>query len=276
MAIEQHVRTIHGYETFYQAAGQGCPLVLVHGIGGLSINYASNIEALAGHFHVYAVDIPGHGRSEKPDIDYAIESSVPFIAAFIREVCGEPAALVGMSAGGLMCTLTAAAHPDLVTHLVLVSSAGLGPDVNVALRLMSQPIAWPVVESSRPTPTGIRMAMKRVVHDTSCLSDEMVAMLCEDRLRPGAARVMLRALRSNVGLLGVKRWRNHLRSLRRVGAPVMIIWGKQDRLIPVSHAYRAWRWLGKRARLHIFDGCGHWPPYEHPAEFNRLVLEFVG
>jgi 4,5:9,10-diseco-3-hydroxy-5,9,17-trioxoandrosta-1(10),2-diene-4-oate hydrolase len=86
---------------------------------------------------------------------------------------------------------------------------------------------------------------------------------------------MLMALRSNVSVLGLRRWRRHLRALRHVAAPVMIIWGKQDRLIPVYHAYRAWRWLGKRARIHVLDRCGHWPPYEHPAEFNRLVLEFV-
>jgi pimeloyl-ACP methyl ester carboxylesterase len=275
MAIEEREQLINGYRTYYQVAGAGRPLVLIHGIGGSSLNYAENITGLAGSFRVYAVDVPGHGRSEKPDITYEVEGAVPFIAAFIREVCGEPAALVGMSAGGLMCALTAAAHPDLVTHLVLVSSAGLGRDLSMALRILSLPVTWPVVESTRPTPAGVRMSMRRVVHDPTCLSDEMITRLCEDRARPGNARAMLTALRSNVSVLGLRRWRRHLRSLRHVGAPVMIIWGRQDRLIPVSHAYRAWRWLGKRARLHVFDRCGHWPPYEHPSEFNRLVLDFV-
>lgn len=275
MTIEQHERTIAGFRTFYQAAGSGRPLVLVHGVGGSSLSYVQNVEELARHYRVYAPDVPGHGRSEKPDIGYEVESAVPFIAAFIREVCGEPAALVGMSAGGLMCALTAEAYPELVTHLVLVASAGLGRGIGVPLRLMSLPVAWPIVESARPTPPGVRLSMRRVVHDPECLSEEMIARLCEDRARPGNARAMLLALRSNVSVFGVRRWRRHLRALRRVGAPVMIIWGKQDRLIPVSHAYRAWRWLGKRARLHVFDRCGHWPPYEHPGEFNRLVLDFV-
>lgn len=275
MEIEEHEQLINGYRTYYQAAGAGRPLVLVHGIGGSSINYAENIAVLAESHRVYAVDVPGHGRSEKPDITYEVEGAVPFITAFIREVCGGPAALVGMSAGGLMCALTAAAHPELVTHLVLVSSAGLGRDLSMAMRLLSLPVTWPVVEGARPTPAGVRLSMRRVVHDPSCLSDEMIELLCEDRARPGNARAMLIALRSNVSVLGMKRWRRHLRSLRHVGAPVMIIWGRQDRLIPVSHAYRAWRWLGKRTRLHIFERCGHWPPYEHPSEFNQLVLDFV-
>src|SRR5262249_10803773 len=132
-----------------------------------------------------------------------------------------------------------------------------------------------LLESARPTPAGVRYSMKRVVHDPTCLTDEMVHALVEDRARPGNVRAMLRAMRSNVGMMGVRRWRHHLRAVARVGAPILIIWGRQDRLIPVKHAFRAWRWLGRRARLHIFDRCGHWPFFEHPDEFNRLVLEFV-
>jgi 4,5:9,10-diseco-3-hydroxy-5,9,17-trioxoandrosta-1(10),2-diene-4-oate hydrolase len=275
MEIEQHERSITGYRTFYQAAGEGRPVVLIHGVGGSSINYAENIAELAQHFRVYAPDIPGHGRSEKPDIPYDVESAVPFIAGFIREVCGEPAALVGMSAGGLMSALTAAEHPALVTHLVLVSSAGLGRDVGITLRLLSLPVTWPIIQNARPTPAGVRMSMRHVVHDPACLTDEMVARLVEDRSRPGNAHAMLTALRSNVGVLGLRRWRSHVRKLGKIGAPVMIVWGKQDKLIPVRHAHNAARWLGRRARVHVLDRCGHWPPYEHPAEFNRLVLEFI-
>lgn len=275
LLIEEHERQVGGFRTYYQAAGSGRPLLLVHGLGGSSVSYRENIADLAAHFRVYAVDVPGHGRSEKADIPYTVESAAPFLAEFIREVCGEPAALVGMSAGGLMCALTAKGYPDLVTHLVLVSSAGLGRDVSMLLRLLTLPVTWPFVESARPTPAGVRISMSRVVHDPECLTDEMVDLLCEDRSRPGNVRAMLRALRSNTSVFGMKRWRRHLRSLRGVAVPVMIIWGKQDKLIPVRHAYKAGKRLGRSVRVHIFDRCGHWPPYEHPAEFNRLVREFV-
>lgn len=275
MQIHEHQRTVGGYSIYYQCAGAGRPLVLVHGVGGSSLTYRANIEALARHFRVYAVDVPGHGRSEKPDERYEVESAAPFIAAFIEEVCGEPAALVGMSAGGLMCALTAAAYPQLVTHLVLVSTAGLGRDISMSLRLLTLPVTRRVFETTRPTPAGVRFAMRQVVFDPACLTDEMIDLLCEDRARPGNARAMLRALRSNVGVLGLKRWRRHTRALRLVAAPVMIVWGQQDRLIPVRHAYRAWRWFGRHTRLHVLDSCGHWLPFERPQEFNRLVLDFV-
>jgi pimeloyl-ACP methyl ester carboxylesterase len=274
--VEQHEVTLAGYRIFYQASGSGRPLVLVHGVGGSSVSYQRNIPDLARRFRVYALDIPGHGRSEKPEAGYEAECSVPVLASFIREVCGEPAALVGMSAGGLMSALTAAAYPELVTHLVLVSSAGLGRDIGISMRLLSLPVAAPFVEGMRPSPEGVRLSMRQVLHDPSSLSDEMAALLCEDRSRPGNARAMVQAIRSNVSLFGLKRWRWHRRALGKVAAPVMIIWGRQDRIIPVRHAYRAYRWLGSRLRLHVLDRCGHWPPYERADEFNQLVLDFVG
>src|SRR5688572_19403184 len=96
--MEEHTRVITGYRTYYQTAGEGHPLLLVHGVGGSSLTFQWNVDELAQRFRVYAVDLPGHGRSEKPDLGYAVEDAVPFIAEFIRDVCGEPAALVGVSA----------------------------------------------------------------------------------------------------------------------------------------------------------------------------------
>jgi 4,5:9,10-diseco-3-hydroxy-5,9,17-trioxoandrosta-1(10),2-diene-4-oate hydrolase len=118
------------------------------------------------------------------------------------------------------------------------------------------------------------MSLRRVLHDPALITDDLVAAVCEERSQPGAGRAIHRALRSNVGLLGVRRWRRHLKSVRKVGAPMMIIWGRQDKFIPVRHAYRAMKWLAG-APVHIFDRCGHWPPFEHPAEFNKLVTDFV-
>ncbi len=272
--IEEHTRTIGGYSTYFLAAGSGRPLVLVHGVGGSSLTFRWNLEELSEYFRVYALDLPGHGKSEKPDIRYAAEDSVPFLITFLEEVAGGPAALVGVSAGGLMCGLLAAERPDLVTHLVMVSSAGLGRDIDWGLRLLSLPVARPWLENARGEPNVIRMSMRRIVHDPSVITDDVVAALVEERNQPGHGRVNHTAIRSNISLFGVRRWRQHFRKIRRVGAPVMIIWGKQDKLIPVRHAYRAAKRLAG-APIHIIDRCGHWPPFEHPREFNRLVLEFV-
>ncbi len=272
--VEEHMHTVAGLRVFYMAAGTGHPLLLVHGVGGSSLTFRANITELARWFRVYALDLPGHGRSEKPEARYAAEDAVPFLAAFIERVCGGPAALVGVSAGGLICALTAAARPDLVTHLVLVSTAGLGRDVDWTLRLLTLPLARPWLERVRHDPAAVRFSLRRIVHDPSLITEELVAAVCAERAQPGHARAIAAALRANLGLFGVRRWRQHLQAIRRVAVPKMIIWGKQDRLIPVRHAYRAVRYLAG-VPVHVLDRCGHWPPFERPQEFNRLVTEFV-
>jgi pimeloyl-ACP methyl ester carboxylesterase len=272
--IEERTRVVAGIETYYQVAGTGRPLVLVHGVGGSSLTFRQNVPALAARFRVYALDLPGHGRSAKPERRYAVEEAPPFLAAFIREVCGEPAALVGVSAGGLMCGLTAAEYPELVTHVVMVSTAGLGRDVTWGLRLLTLPIARPWMETTRCEPAAVRLSLRRVLHDPALITDDLVAAVCAERSQPGSGRAIHAALRSNLSLLGVRRWRRHLHALRRISAPVMFIWGRQDRFISVRHAYRAMRWFAG-APVHILDRCGHWPPFERPREFNRLVQEFI-
>ena len=273
--IEEHRARVGGYETCYLAAGSGQPLLLVHGIGGSSLMFRANITELASHYRVYALDLPGHGRSEKPDVAYAAEDAVPYLIAFISEICGGPTALIGASAGGLMCALTAAAHPELVTHLVMVSSAGLGRDLNWGLRLLSLPVVRPWLENVRHDPAAVRYSLRQSIYDPDKITDELVSAVCEERALPGHSRALCQALRHNITLFGLRRWRRRSRIVRGVTAPVMVIWGRQDRFIPVRHAYRAMKWFAG-APVHIFDRCGHWPPFEHPTEFNRLVTEFVG
>lgn len=274
MQITEHFDTIAGIKTYYQTAGAGRPVVLLHGVGGSSVTFRSNIADLARQFRVFAIDLPGHGRSEKPDLPYHVEEAVPFLKTFITDVVGGPAALVGVSAGGLMCALTAAAHPKLVSHLVLVSSAGIGRDVDWGLRLLSLPIVRPWLENGRQDPAAVRMSLKRVVHDPALITDELVETVCEERRQPGHGRATYYALRNNLGIFGLRRWRHHMAAMKAIDAPIMVIWGRQDKFIPVRHAYRAMRWFTD-APVHILDGCGHWPPFERPVEFNSLVSGFL-
>lgn len=274
MQYEEHIQNIDGLDIYYQVAGTGHPLLMIHGVGGSSLTFRWNIDELADRFRVYVIDLPGHGRSAKPDVRYAAEDAVPYIAAFIEQVCREPAAVVGNSAGGLIGALTAASRPDLVTHLVMVSSAGLGRDVDWGLRLLALPVTRPWLERTRQDPSAVRMSLRRLVHDPALITDDLVAEVCAERAQPGAGRVSHAALHDNIGLFGVRRWRKHMKAIRKIAVPVMFIWGAQDRCIPVRHAYRALKWFAG-APLHVFDGCGHWPPFERPREFNTLVTEFV-
>jgi len=271
--IEEHYRSVAGYRTHFVVAGEGPPLVLVHGVGGSLISYQRNIAELAAAARVYALDLPGHGLSPAPDAAYRVEEGGAFVRAFVEEVCGEPANLVGLSAGGLMCALAAAEQPQLARRLVLVSSAGFGRNVSWPLRMLTLPLVDRFVET--PTPEQVRGALERQVYDPAAITPELVDAVYQVWRQPGNRRAFLRSLRSNITLLGVRRWRRHLRIASKLALPVLIVWGKNDRTIPVRHAHRAVKRVAG-ARLHVFERCGHMPPFEQAAEFNRLVAEFLG
>jgi pimeloyl-ACP methyl ester carboxylesterase len=271
-AGEERFAQVGGYRIHYIVAGAGAPVVLVHGVGGSLHTYQRNVAALAQHARVYAVDLPGHGYSAVPDVRYLAEEGGAFLLEFIEQICGAPAALVGVSAGGLMCLIAASERPELVSRLVLVSSAGLGRDINWTLRLLTLPGVDRFVEN--PSPAQTRSALEAQVYDPATITPEFVTQIYTTWRQPGTRRAFLRGLRSNITLLGVRRWRRHLRRLSKLAVPVLIVWGAQDKHIPVRHAYRAVRSVAG-IRLAVFDRCGHMPPFEQAPEFNRVVGEFL-
>ncbi|MHB8573811.1 MAG: alpha/beta fold hydrolase [Dehalococcoidia bacterium] len=270
--IEDRYSVVGGYRTHYVVAGKGPPILLVHGVGGSLLTYQHNLEELAVDARVYAIDLPGHGLSEIADGDYPAERGGTFVCSFIEEVIGGPAALVGVSAGGLMCILAAADRPELVTRLVLVSSAGFGRTIGWPLRLLTLPFTDRWVEDV--SLDQARSVLEHQVYDPTSITPEFAEAEYRHWQRPGIRRAFLNGIRSNISLLGVRRWRRHLRRASILAVPVLIVWGRNDRTIGVKHAYRAAKRIAG-ARLAILDRCGHMAPYERPAEFNRVVRDFL-
>ncbi len=272
-AIEERYEIVDGHQVHYLAAGEGSPVLLVHGVGGSLLVYQRNIEALSLLGRVYALDLPGHGLSEYADVDYRAESGGRFVCSFIEQVIGgEPTALVGVSAGGLMCTHAAAERPDLVTRLVLVGSAGFGRDIGWNLRLLTLPLLDRFIEAA--TIEQARGSLERQIYDQAQVTPEFVEAVYEHWRRPGNRRAFVTGLRNNISVFGLRRWRHHLKRASIIALPVMIIWGKNDRTIPVKHAYRAVKRIAG-AQLRILDRCGHMAPYEQSQEFNQIVREFL-
>lgn len=272
--IEERYAVVDGHNVHYLVAGEGAPVLLVHGVGGSALIYQRNIEALSQIGRVFALDLPGHGLSEYAEVDYRAESGGRFVCSFIEQVLGgEPTALVGVSAGGLMCAHAAAERPDLVTRLVLVGSAGFGRDIGWNLRLLTLPLLDRFIETA--TIEQARNSLERQVYDSAQVTTELVEAVYEHWLRPGNRRAFVIGLRSNISVFGLRRWRRHLKRASVIAMPVMIIWGKNDKTIPVKHAYRAVKRIAG-AQLRILDRCGHMAPYEQPYEFNQIVREFLG
>ena len=181
-------------------------------------------------------------------------------------------AIIGNSVGGALALMMTLCHPDTVSRLVLVDSASLGRELNFYRRLVSVPLLGESLESSRVG--GAKIMLNNVFHDASLVTQELLDELNRSRSMPGAKKAVVRVIRNTVNLRGVRKEYVLLDQLHRLEQPLMVVWGAQDKIIPVSHAYRASE-KAPNARLEVFDRCGHWPHMEKAAEFNSLVLNFL-
>ncbi|MBI2856629.1 MAG: alpha/beta fold hydrolase [Chloroflexi bacterium] len=264
---------VGGIRTHYVVAGEGPPLLLLHGLGATLIAWAANIAPLAQKFTVYAPDIPGHGESDKPDLDYRVPTGAKFIRDFMHTLGIPRAYIIGNSMGGILALRAALDYPSLVEKLVLVDAAGLGRRLSWYLRIISLPLIGDVLE---PTSLrGARALLRNIFYDRSLVQDGLVQELYHARSMPGAKRAVLKTIRGAVNMGGLKQEWVMAKQLNELQAPTLIVWGSQDRLVPVEDA-RAAVQQAPGVRLHIFDQCGHWPQLEKAGEFNQMVLDFLG
>ncbi len=264
---------VQGLKVHYVKEGRGPAVVMVYGLGASLMAWAENIAPIAAHHTVYALDLPGHGDSDKPrDLAYDSIAGAHFLAQFMQTMGIERASLVGSSAGGLIAVQCAFRFPRQVEGLVLVDSAGLGRELAWFLRLASLPIMGELLQN--PSLRNTTVLMKSIFYDPAALHDGMFQELMRVRNLPGAKRAVLKSIRSSINLWGLRKHLLVLRILKDLKMPHLIIWGENDRIIPVAHAREAAHML-PAAHVHVIPHCGHWPQAEKAAEFNRLVLEFL-
>jgi 4,5:9,10-diseco-3-hydroxy-5,9,17-trioxoandrosta-1(10),2-diene-4-oate hydrolase len=261
--------------TRFWTAGEGeTTLVLLHGLGSYVEDWQENILPLARHDRVYALDLVGCGRSAKPRGPYTLDSLAGFAGEFLAGLGVRRATLVGHSLGGAVAMQLASRSPALVERLVLVSSAGLGREAGLLLRLSTVPLLGEWL--TRPRREGLSRYFRQTMHDPSSVTAEWVETCSLLAALPGAQRAMLATLRTTMDLRGVREavFRPLLAGLAHLAVPTLVVWGQQDPILPVAHAHAAQRQLPS-AQLHIFDPCGHFPQLECAAEFNALVQEFA-
>jgi len=258
----------------YWAMGSGSPLLLIHGLGASVEYWQQNIEPLSQHCRVYAMDLLGFGRSDKPRIEYSLHYAAQFIADFMDAQGIERASLVGNSMGGLISLQFAIEFPERLDKLVLVDNAGFGRELIWIFRLMTLPVLGEVLYG--PNERGMRTLQRMLFYDKRFVTDEWVEQNLEMARLPGARDFFLSVLRYGVNLRGLRPeiLEPLLAQIPGIEAPTLIMWGAQDRFIPVAHAHIGHKMIAG-SRLHIFDRCGHVPQIERAEEFNRLVVDFL-
>ena len=255
--------TLYGVKIYYQEAGQGPAVILLHGLGGDSTNWASTIGPLSEHFRVIVPDQVGFGKSEKPFISYRVGTYVDFLDALYKELKIERASLVGNSLGGWISAAFALAHPDKVDRLILVDAAGFA--------LPKDPAAAAVARSlNTSTRQGVRDILPLVFYNTQLYaSDAAVDMFFTRKMKSGDGYTVEQVVES------VIRGEDVLDSkLSAVKSPTLIVWGREDKLTPLAGGERFKKEIAG-SQLAVIDKCGHVPQIEKAAEFNGIILGFL-
>jgi pimeloyl-ACP methyl ester carboxylesterase len=272
---DQYVKVGDVNTRFWQAGDTGSAVVLVHGLGGSIENWEHNIDALAQQHSVYAVDLLGFGRTDKLPLIKDMNVLVKFLADFLDTQNIEKASLVGSSMGGGLILGFALQFPQKVGKLVLVNNAGMGREVNIIFRMVSVPFFGKLL-MGRPSLKSVEKLYKKLVYDPAIITPEMLRVGFELNILPGATSALLSATQAGISIWGqrAKYTKELLSNLDKITTPTLIFWGRQDRIIPVTHAHVAASKI-PGARLHIFNNCGHSVMLEYPDEFNKLVLGFL-
>ncbi len=250
--------TVNGYKMHYLVGGAGRPLVLVHGLGSRAVDWANLIPRLiAGGHRVYAVDLLGYGRSAQPrDADYSISQQAAMVEGFLDSQHLQQVDLAGWSMGGWISMKVALQQPQRVRRLVLLDSAGLRFTLGFdpALFQPESPndlaqLQELLVPHPRPLPGFLAVAMLRRGDDIGWVVRRSV-----DSMMTGKDLVD--------GKLGA------------LTMPVLIGWGDQDRLIPLSVGYRLHAEI-LQSELDVYANCGHLAPGQCAAQVAPSVVDFL-
>ena len=265
--VEPRYEDLSGLRVRYVRRGRGPTLVLLHGLASSIYTWADVIPALAEDHDVVAVDLPGFGGSDIPE---ELSSSVypATVLALMDRLGISRATLVGNSLGGSVAVVLAARHPERVRRIVLIDAAGFNLDPSrrpLILRLIGfapVPAALDALPIRRRVVTA---ALRQVFHERSRVTPEKVEEYLAPLARPGATEAIRSLLNQpSFGLPAL---------VREVRVPTLIIWGRNDRWVPVADADRFASAI-PAARKVVLEECGHLPQEERPAEVARLLEEF--
>jgi len=267
---------LHGQSYACRTAGHGPLIVLLHGIAGSSATWERVIPRLSARHRIVAPDLLGHGESADGGGDYSLGAYASLIRDLLEMLGEKRGTVVGHSLGGGVAMQFAYQYPERCERLVLVSSGGLGREVHAILRAAAVPgaevvLPWLSVAAARTIGTVVKALGRFGFRESEDLAETWRSFVSLEE--PSARRAFLQTVRGVVDL-GGQRVSAIDKLYLSSGLPTLIVWGGQDPLIPVAHAYRAHEMI-PGSRLEIFSGAGHYPYLDDPERFAAIVLDFI-
>jgi pyruvate dehydrogenase E2 component (dihydrolipoamide acetyltransferase) len=255
---------VGGLRVRYADRGFGDSVVLLlHGFGGDLDNWMFNLDSLAEKHRLLALDLPGHGQSVKTNVDPSLSGMATFVRKFLDVLSVSSVHVVGHSMGGAIAMQLASDSPETVKSLGLICSAGLGPDIN------SDYLRGFIEAQSQQE---LKLVLEQLFADESLVNLQLVNNLLNYKRMDGV-EASLNALSETLISAGEQTFLTD--NIVASGIPVLVIWGKQDRIIPVSHAQNFSAAGGYCVEVEIFDSAGHMVQMEKAYEVNRSLLNFL-
>lgn len=261
----------------YHEAGDGPPLLLLHGSGiGVSgwRNFRGNLATFARHFRCLVLELPGFGISDPVD-DHPLRSSGAAVIRFMDALGIESASIVGNSMGGVVGVNVAMTHPDRVDRLVTIG--GVGPNIfsqspSEGSRLLRE-------FADDPSRSKLVRWLDCMVHDPALLTEERIDEYWESANSPQSHKTLVAMYGSEATAARERAMADPKRApywmdMRNVQCPTLFTWGLDDRQCPPDMPLVPLR-LVPNAELHIFPNCGHWVMLEAKEAFERVTLEFL-
>jgi 2-hydroxy-6-oxo-6-(2'-carboxyphenyl)-hexa-2,4-dienoate hydrolase len=282
MGAEVRYHNAGGIRTRSIEAGTGEPLILLHGIGGHAEAYSRNILALAAAgFHVYAIDMVGHGLTAKPDQPYGAGRFADHVLRFIDAIGAETVCLSGESIGGWTSAWLALHHPDRLRALILNTPSGIAldnagaditPEQYQELRVELRKRTLAALDN--PTRESVRSRLEWLVLDPAVITDELLESRYRIYKDPEFIAAQRRYWTDDTSLHGETELLTRER-LQQISTRTLVLWTSHDPFLPWEvgeHVHRAI----PGSEFVIIQDCGHWPQFERPDEFNQIVADFFG
>lgn len=246
-----------------KGAAEGTPVVFIHGYGGDLDNWLFNIDAVGEKAPVIAFDLPGHGQSDVRLPGASIAALAGFVGRFLDAIDVPKAHLVGHSMGAAVASQLSLDAPARVSSLTLIGSAGLGALVNNGYTE-----GFAHAQSRR----DLKPVLELLFGDPGLVTRQMVDDVLKYKRLDGVGPLLVELGTALFG--GGRQSEQPGLKLGSHGAdqPVLVIWGRNDQVIPVADADNA----PAGATVEIFDGVGHMAQLERANDVNRLILKHIG
>lgn len=240
---------------------RGTPLLLLHGLGGSIESWTNNIGFLSTKFRIIALDLPGFGLSDKPKINYSINFYVSFLEKFIKRLKLSHFFIIGSSLGGHIAIEFTIRNRKKVEKLILISPAGSLPKTFKGTKELRRYLQIINAKSSN----DVSRILSSI--DNSMVSRSYAEAIYKRLSLPGAKQGFISALKGSATA------QRYNRKLSTIDTDMLLIWGRQDRMIPLRFI-RPFIEHGK-SRIVILEKCGHRPHVDNPKLFNKIVKDFL-